>query len=164
VPARLRSPKDPMPTAVGDPAELLVVLVDERARVVVDVADRHAGQPVGIAQPAVAGAGEDRIHGRARMTGQRAQAVRAPAPLDPGPQDLRDLVGRRLAGRTMRPRAGVLEPEPAFGPISGRPTCGPLSGSRPAPPRPWQRVSRRAPLVSPAVAFRTRQDGPYDGP
>ena len=32
----------PVPAAVGDPAELLVVLVDELARVLADVADRDA--------------------------------------------------------------------------------------------------------------------------
>ena len=38
------------PAAVGDPTELLVVLVDERSRMAGHVADRDAGHPVGVAQ------------------------------------------------------------------------------------------------------------------
>jgi len=64
-----RSPEDPVATAVGDPSELLVVLVDERARVVVHVADGHARQSIGIAQAAVSRPGQDRVHGRARVAG-----------------------------------------------------------------------------------------------
>jgi hypothetical protein len=46
-----RPTQQPVAAAVGDPPQLLVVLVDERARVIMDVADRDTGQPVGIAQP-----------------------------------------------------------------------------------------------------------------
>src|SRR6267143_1119974 len=49
---------DPVAAAIGDPAKLLVVLVDERSRVIVDVAHRDARQPIGISQPGVAGPGE----------------------------------------------------------------------------------------------------------
>ena len=40
-PGLTRATKQTMTAPVGDPAELLVVLVDEGARVVMDVADRH---------------------------------------------------------------------------------------------------------------------------
>ena len=127
--SRLGCPaQNPVPATGGDPAELLVVLVDERARVVVDVADRHPRQPIGVAQPAVPGPGEDGVHGRSRVSGQGCQAMWTPAPVDPRPEDRRDLVGWRQARRAVRSGGPILEARPALGPVSG----DPLVRGRPA--------------------------------
>ena len=80
---RVLTAEDPVTATGGDAAELLVVLVDERAWMIVDVADRHAGEAVGIAQSGIAGPGEDGVHGRAGMAEQRSEAVWAPAPCSP---------------------------------------------------------------------------------
>ncbi len=119
-----RPAEEPVAAAVGDPAELLVVLVDERARVVVDVADRHARQAIGVAQPGVAGPGEDGIHGRAGLAEQRAEPMRAPAPFDPAAEDRLDDLGPGQPGRAVGSRAAVLETGPALGPIPTDPLVG----------------------------------------
>jgi hypothetical protein len=49
--------------AVRDPAEALHVDVDELARLLADVADGRAGEPVGVGEPAVAVPAEDAVHG-----------------------------------------------------------------------------------------------------
>jgi hypothetical protein len=123
-----RATEHPVAAPVGDASELLVVLVDERARVIVDVADGDPAETVGVPQSAVAGPGKDRIHGRARVTGQGSEAVGTPASVDPGTEDRRDLVGWRQSGRAVRPGAAVLESRPAFRSIAG----DPLVGGRPA--------------------------------
>ena len=117
-----------MATAVGDAPQLLVVLVDERARVVVDVADRDATQAVGVAQPAVAGPGQDGVHGRARDA-----RVRGPIRCGPQRRSTRAAgsprpLGRGQPRRVVRPGGAVLEPGPALGSIPGHP----LVGRRPA--------------------------------
>jgi hypothetical protein len=113
-----------MATTAGDPAELLVVLVDERARVVVDVADGHPTEAIGIAQPAVARPGEHGIDGRARLAQQRAKAVRTPAPFHPGGEDRLYDLGSGQPGRAAGSRAAVLETGPALAPIAPEPLVG----------------------------------------
>ncbi len=117
-----------MAAARGDATELLVVLVDERARVVVDVADRHAARSVGVAQPTHPGPAEDLADRRARMTGQRRQAVWPVSPADPGADDEIDLLGRQRARRPMRSRAVIEEAVLALIPIA----ANPLVRGRPA--------------------------------
>ena len=68
--------EDAPATAVGHPTELLVVLVDERARMAGHVADRGAGHPIGVAQAVEAGPAEDAVDGRAGVPGERRQAGR----------------------------------------------------------------------------------------
>jgi hypothetical protein len=51
-----------MPATVRDPTELLVVLVDESSRMAGDVSNRSGRDPVGIAKPVEAVAGEDSMH------------------------------------------------------------------------------------------------------
>jgi hypothetical protein len=113
--------QDPPAAAVRHPAELLVVLVDEGARVAGDVADRSRGHPVGVAQAVEAGPPEDAVDRRAGMTGQRGQPGRAVPPPGACPEDRRGHLVRRAAWRTVRPRAAVLEPGQAIGPIAADP-------------------------------------------
>ena len=99
-----------MPAAVWDPTQLLVVLVDEGARVTDLIAtDGQPGRPIDVRQarrPAAAKHGAD---GRGGMTQQRAKAVRSPAPGLPGGEDPLDLVGRCGPRRAVRPGAPVSE-------------------------------------------------------
>jgi hypothetical protein len=109
-------------TAAGrDPAELLVVLVDEAPRVIVDIADRHARQAIGVPQPGVARAGEDGVHGRRGETQRRPDPVWSPAPVDSQTEDLLDDVRWGQPRLNMRPAAPVLEPGPALGSIPAHP-------------------------------------------
>ena len=144
-----------MPAAVGDAPELLVVLVNERTRMVMDVADGDARQAIGIPQPGVAGPPQDGVDGRAGMPGQRADPVRYPASLDPRAENGFDPVRRGDPRRAVRAGAAILEPGPALGDI-GPATCGPSSGSRLGPPPPWRPASGPPRCASPAVAPRTR--------
>ena len=123
---RLVAAEHAMSPADRDPPELLVVLVDERARVVVDVADRDTTEAIGIAQARVARSGEDRIHGRGGQPERRSDAVRTPASLDPQAQDRRDRPRRRDPGLAMRSARAILEARPALDPIAGHPLVGGL--------------------------------------
>ena len=84
--ARPGPAEDPPTAAVGHPAELLVVLVDERARMARDIADRSRGHPVGVAQAVEAGPAEDAVDRRARVPGERRQASRTVAPTGRAPR------------------------------------------------------------------------------
>ena len=54
-----------------------MVLVDQRARMTGNVADRRDGYAVGVSQAVEAAADEDAVNGRRRSAEQRAQAVMA---------------------------------------------------------------------------------------
>jgi len=112
---------DAVASAVGHPAELLVVLVEEGTRVAGLVADRDPGRPVGIVQPTETGAPEGGVHGRAGMAGQRRQAMRAPATLDPGSDDRLRLVGRQRPRRASWSGAPIEQARIAFGSIPAKP-------------------------------------------
>jgi hypothetical protein len=104
-----------MAAAVRDPAELLVVLVDKRSRVVMDIADGDARQAVGVAQPRVARAGEHGIDRRAGLAEERPQAMRTPASHHPGRQDRLHDLGPGQPWRAAGSRAAILEAGPALG-------------------------------------------------
>jgi hypothetical protein len=106
-------------TTLGDASERLVVLVDEGTRMVVDIADRDTRPSVSVPQAAEPVAGEDGGDRGAGMPEERADPMRPPSPLDPRGQDGLDLLGRGPAWRVMGPRAAILEPGPALGPIPG---------------------------------------------
>ena len=110
-----RSTEEAVTATRRDPAELLVVLMDERPGMVVDVADRDARRPVAVAQAAEAGPHQDLADGRARVAGERRQAVWPVAPADSGPEDRCDGLGRQRAGRMMGPRAPIEQAILAFG-------------------------------------------------
>ena len=107
--------------AVGHPAELLVVLVDEGAGMAGDIADGGPGHPVGIAQPAEAGPSEDAVDRRARMACERRQAGRAVPSERARPKDRRRHLVGRAARRAMGPRAAVLEARQPIGAIATDP-------------------------------------------
>ena len=117
-------------TAVRDPSELLVVLVDEGSRMTGHVADRSGGHPVGVTQPVEAGPAEDAVDRRAGMARERRQAGRAIASPSPRSKDRRSHGVGRAAWRVMRSRAPIFEPRQAVGPIP----ADPLVCRRPADP------------------------------
>jgi hypothetical protein len=129
-PRQTLSTTSPPAAASRHPAELLVVLVDEGARMAGHVADRSGGHPVGIAQAVQAGPPEDAVDRRAGMAGQRGQAGRAVPPTSAGRDDRGGHLVGRAAWRAMRSRAAVLE--------SGQPvrpeSTDPLVRRRPADP------------------------------
>ena len=94
---RGRPATGPMTTTIGHAAELLVVLVEQGARMAGDVADRDPGRPVGIPKPAEAGAPKGRVDGRSRVASQRGEPVWAPPSIDSGRHD------RLGLGRRQRP-------------------------------------------------------------
>jgi hypothetical protein len=112
---------DVMTASVGDPAQLLVVLVEQRPRVAGLVADRRTGEPVGVPEPAEAPPGEHPVHGRAGHAQQRAQAVRAIAGRRTKPHDLLLDARVQTAWRAMRSGAAVLETRGSFGTIAPEP-------------------------------------------
>jgi len=73
-----------MPAAVGDTAELLVILVQQRARVAGDIAHRRQGHPIGIAHAADATSLKHPVDRRGRSPEERAQPVGTIAPGRPG--------------------------------------------------------------------------------
>src|SRR5215210_2184969 len=118
-----------MPAAVGDPAELLVVLVDERAWVTdLVAADRQAGRPVDVGEPRQPAATQDGADGRGRHAEQRPEPVGTPAPLPPRGHDPGDLLGWGRVGRAMRSGAPVVQAGRSFEPIA----ADPLVAGRPA--------------------------------
>ena len=58
-----RQAEHPVAAAVRDPAKALHVDVEELARLLADVADGRASEPVGVGEPAVAVPAEDAVHG-----------------------------------------------------------------------------------------------------
>jgi hypothetical protein len=118
-----------MTTTVGDPAELLVVLVQERARVaLLEAPDRQPGRAIEIDEARHAGPPQDCPNGRRRVTEQRPQSVGPPAPPAAGIEHALDLGCRRHPRRAMRSRRAIDEAGIAFGPVpahplvAGRPT------------------------------------------
>jgi hypothetical protein len=53
------SAEHPMPAAIGDPTELLVVLVNERTRMAGDITDGSSSDSVGIDETVEAAAGQN---------------------------------------------------------------------------------------------------------
>ena len=78
-----------MAATVGHAAELLVVLVQEGARMAGHIAHRRAGHPVGIRQATDAVPAEDGVAGRARPAGQIGETVRSVAAGLAGSQNCR---------------------------------------------------------------------------
>ena len=110
--------------------ELLVVLVEQGARVAGDVADRRRGHPVGVAQPAETAADQDPVDRRGRPPEQRPEAIGAVSPVGAGREDL-GLGGRaQPARRAVRPGGPVEEARLALGAVSP----DPLVRGRPADP------------------------------
>jgi hypothetical protein len=79
---------DPPAAAIGDPAELLVVLVDERAGMAGDVPHRRGGHPVGVAEAAEPVTSEDPMDRRGWASEERPQAVGPVPPAGPRREDL----------------------------------------------------------------------------
>jgi hypothetical protein len=118
---RQAAAEDAPAATVRHAAELLVVLVDERTRMAGHVADRSSGDAVAVVQAVEAGAPQDAVDGRARMTRERRQARRAVAAPGAGPDDRGRDLGGRPARRAVRPRAAILDPGKAVGPIAAHP-------------------------------------------
>jgi hypothetical protein len=91
--------QDPVPAAVRYPAEALDVHVKQFARPLADVADGHAGQPIGMGEPAQTVATQDAVHGRARMPEQWTEARRSDTESAASQED--PSTERRQLGRTM---------------------------------------------------------------
>jgi len=121
---------DPVAAAVGDPAQLLDVDVQQLARPLADIADRDAGRTVLVSQPGQPVAGQDVADGRARHADDGRQPVRAEAVLVPGSEDRVHLHLGQGSWRAERPGAPVLEarltlrfvsPEPLPGGLAAHP-------------------------------------------
>src|SRR5436305_14774119 len=110
-----------MATAVGDPAELLDVDVEQLAGPIADIADRDARRPVAIAQAGQAMAAEDVADRRARAADHRGEAVRPEAELVAGGPDRRELVSGQCPRRTIGSPAAILQPDSALAPRDGDP-------------------------------------------
>src|SRR5436190_16339523 len=97
--------------------------MDQGARMIGHVAppDRSPGRPIEPVEAADAGPAQDAIHGRAGMTRQRPDPVRSPLAIRPGMEDRLDVRAGQGPRRSMRPRAPVLEPGPAFLPEPAQP-------------------------------------------
>src|SRR5262249_37459021 len=108
--------EEAMTASSRDPTELLVILVDERPRGVVDVADRDAAQAIGIAQAAVTGPRKDGVDRRGGDAQERPDAVRSPAALHPRAKDRLHQVRSGGTWRAMRSRTAILEAGPALRP------------------------------------------------
>src|SRR5438034_3851527 len=116
-----------MATAVGDPAELLDVDVEQLTGPLADIADRDARRPVAIAQAGQAMAAEDVADRRARAADHRGEAVRPEAELVAGGQDRRDL----LSGQCPAANDWVASCDPRARP-GPRPDSGGPTSSRSA--------------------------------
>ena len=84
----LASTEGPPATTIGDPAELLVVLVDEGPGMAGDVANWCRGHPIGVAKAAQAVPAEGSMHGRRGQSEEWPEAVRAISPAGPGGDEL----------------------------------------------------------------------------
>lgn len=89
---------DPVPTAIGYPAQLLVVLVQQRSRVAGDIAHRCSRQLVGVVEAVHAGPAQDITDGRAGIAGQVGEAMGPIAGLDAGGEDGFDRRARQGPG------------------------------------------------------------------
>ena len=77
----------PVATTIGHAGELLVVLVEQGARVTGDVADRCPGELVAMVEPAHARPTQHVTDGGTGIPGQIRQTVWPVAALDPGRED-----------------------------------------------------------------------------
>jgi hypothetical protein len=102
--------EDPVAAAGRNATEALHVDADQLAGSLSDIADRKAGQPVGMSEPAKAVAAKDAVHRRARMAEERTEAV----PSDPQPaagdHDPPNLSLGQGPWSTVRSNRAVLEP------------------------------------------------------
>jgi hypothetical protein len=80
--------EDSMSAAIGDTAELLVVLVDERSRMAGDIANRRSRDPVGVTEAVEAAADQDAMDCRARSAKQRTKPVGTVSGVGSDGQDL----------------------------------------------------------------------------
>ena len=118
-----------MAAAVGDPAELLVVLVDEGTRVAdLVAADGQPGRAIDVGQPRQPAATQDGADGRGREAEQRSEAIGPLAPRESGGEDPLDLARRRGARRAMRSGAPVEQARRSLEPVA----ADPLVPGRPA--------------------------------
>jgi hypothetical protein len=65
-----RPAEDAVTAAIGDAAELLVILMEERPRMARHVADRRGGHAIGVPESAEAAPDEDPVDGRRRPAEQ----------------------------------------------------------------------------------------------
>lgn len=118
--------QDLVSAAVGDPAELLDVDVDEFAGPVAFVAaDDLAGGPVQVGQPVQAVADQNAVHGRGGQAQDRADAGRAefaglPQPADLGLQGRRSAVWCRSGAAGAVGKARIALNSPPVNPLVGR--------------------------------------------
>ncbi len=103
------------------PAELLVVLVEQRSRMAGDVADGCAGELVGLVEPAHARARQDVRYGRAGVAREVGQPVRPVAVGDPRAEDGLDLLPGKRPWRATRSRAAIRQTRLALGAIAAEP-------------------------------------------
>ena len=109
-------------TAVRDPAELLVVLVHEGARMTELVsADGQTRRPVQVSEPGHPVPTQHRGDRRGRVAQEWSQAIGSPAPFLSRGNDAGDLVRRRRARRTVGSGRPVDEAGQSFGPKSADP-------------------------------------------
>ena len=143
---RGRSTRQPPPSGIRP--ELLVVLVEQGARVAGDVADRRRGHPVGVAQaaeaaPARGPGARSRAAARAAGPGGRGRTATPPGPRGSRPRPRRAVRRGERCGRELRSR----RPGLALGPVPAHP----LVRGRPADAR---AARRRAPPASPGLSTR----------
>jgi hypothetical protein len=110
-----------VPTTVRYASELLVVLVDESARMAGDISDGGGCHPVGIKQTVEAPADQDAVNGRARSAEQWTEPIGSIACARSDGQDLGFRSLREPARRTLRPRRSVEQTCPALGPVPAHP-------------------------------------------
>jgi hypothetical protein len=90
------SSKSPVTAPVGDPPELLVILMDETAWMTdLVAADRQACRSVDVGQARHVGSAQDSRDGRGRVAKVWTEPIRTPAQLVPGAHDPLDFDGRR---------------------------------------------------------------------
>jgi hypothetical protein len=93
-----RAPVRPMTTAIEDPSELPVVLVDERTRMAdLVAADGQPGRMIDVGQARHAAPAQDGADGRRRVTEERSKAIRTV----PGGSHLSTMSLRTTARATM---------------------------------------------------------------
>jgi len=113
--------EDPVAAAWRDPAKALHVDVDQLARPLPDIADRRTGEAVGVSEATEAIPTKDAVHGRARVTEERSEAVRANSESASGDEDPTDLALGQGPRPTMGSSRAVLETSLALGPVPPQP-------------------------------------------
>jgi hypothetical protein len=114
----------PPAAAIGDPAQLLVVLVEERSGVTLHVADRRGGHAISISEAAEAPPAEDPVDSRGRSAEQWPEAVGPVPPTGSGGQDLGLGIVVQAPRRAMWPGAPIEQPSLAFDPVAANPLVG----------------------------------------